>query len=349
MTGRRRPGHCGCGSRGSRGVWRLPASARYPLCQLPRDEKDCAFPARKKAARHKRRTVLYGYHASLCGRKAKALFRILLVACSRPRHPARSVRPTACRGQDVSFLPPTEQCPATGDVPCVLPPCCPFCSFCSAVSACCCRECRARRPSWKSLLPAILHRACACWHSARMPFFRPKRWHASRRQTPFSGIAKPPAPSPGGKDKPFLFRADAALLAKMALTNGIAVTANNHVFDGLAEGAANLLALLAGAGIRYNGLYTTASYAPLRLSAPEQRPVYLLCGSPIARGGSGPTCWPGPGRMCCFLRTATAMACWRCCMIPRAEPLWPGASATFCLAATGLAQPPRCAHSVSAA
>lgn len=62
-----------------------------------------------------------------------------------------------------------------------------------------------------------------------------------------------------GKDKPFLFRADAALLA-----------------------------LLDGAGIRYNGLYTTASYASLRLSAPEQRPVYLLCGSPIARGGSGP-------------------------------------------------------------
>ncbi|WP_297218421.1 CapA family protein [uncultured Desulfovibrio sp.] len=95
-------------------------------------------------------------------------------------------------------------------------------------------------------------------------------------------------PSTRGKDKPFLFRADAALLAKMALPNGIAVTANNHVFDGLAEGAANLLALLDGADIRHNGLYTTASYAPLRLSAPEQRPVYLLCGSPIARGGSGP-------------------------------------------------------------
>lgn len=91
-----------------------------------------------------------------------------------------------------------------------------------------------------------------------------------------------------GKNNRFIFRADAGLLADLSLPNSVASTANNHIFDGLAEGAASLLAMLDKAGIRHNGLHEAGAYQALRLSPPDQRPVYLLCGSPMALSGSGP-------------------------------------------------------------
>ena len=56
------------------------------------------------------------------------------------------------------------------------------------------------------------------------------------------------------KQNTFVFHADGLLFPQMVFANGAACTANNHVFDGLEEGATNLMAVLEGARIRHNSL-----------------------------------------------------------------------------------------------
>ena len=53
------------------------------------------------------------------------------------------------------------------------------------------------------------------------------------------------------KQNTFVFHADGLLFPQMAFANGAACTANNHVFDGLEEGAANLMAVLEGARVPF--------------------------------------------------------------------------------------------------
>lgn len=90
------------------------------------------------------------------------------------------------------------------------------------------------------------------------------------------------------KQNTFVFHADGLLFPQMAFANGAACTANNHVFDGLEEGAANLLTVLAGARIRHNGLHDRGTFTPLSLLPQRKPPVYLLTGSPMSQIGSGP-------------------------------------------------------------
>lgn len=90
------------------------------------------------------------------------------------------------------------------------------------------------------------------------------------------------------KQNTFVFHADGLLVPQMAFANGAACTANNHVFDGLEEGAANLLTVLAGARIRHNGLHDRGTFTPLSLLPQRKPPVYLLTGSPMSQIGSGP-------------------------------------------------------------
>lgn len=90
------------------------------------------------------------------------------------------------------------------------------------------------------------------------------------------------------KQNTFVFHADGLLFPQMAFANGAACTANNHVFDGLEEGAANLMAVLEGARIRHNGLHDRGTFAPLSLLPQREPPVYLLTGSPMSQIGSGP-------------------------------------------------------------
>lgn len=90
------------------------------------------------------------------------------------------------------------------------------------------------------------------------------------------------------KQNTFVFHADGLLFPQMAFANGAACTANNHVFDGLEEGAANLLTVLEGARIRHNGLHDRGTFAPLSLLPQRDPPVYLLTGSPMSQIGSGP-------------------------------------------------------------
>ena len=90
------------------------------------------------------------------------------------------------------------------------------------------------------------------------------------------------------KQNTFVFHADGLLFPQMAFANGAACTANNHVFDGLEEGAANLMAVLEGARIRHNGLHDRGTFAPLSLLPQREPPVYQLTGSPMSQIGSGP-------------------------------------------------------------
>ena len=90
------------------------------------------------------------------------------------------------------------------------------------------------------------------------------------------------------KQNTFVFHADGLLFPQMAFANGAACTANNHVFDGLEEGAANLMAVLEGARIRHNGLHERGTFTPLPLLPQRKPPVYLLTGSPMSQIGSGP-------------------------------------------------------------
>ena len=96
-------------------------------------------------------------------------------------------------------------------------------------------------------------------------------------------------PASFSKPNQFLFHADSSLLADFTFQNSVAITANNHVFDGYQEGAENLLFALDYLKIRHNGLfYIKNGYAPLLLTLPPLPPVYLLAGSPMSQRGSGP-------------------------------------------------------------
>ena len=90
------------------------------------------------------------------------------------------------------------------------------------------------------------------------------------------------------KQNTFVFHADGLLFPQMAFANGAACTANNHVFDGLEEGAANLLTVLAGARIRHNGLHDRGTFTPLSLLPQRKPPVYLLTGSPMSQMAAVP-------------------------------------------------------------
>ena len=90
------------------------------------------------------------------------------------------------------------------------------------------------------------------------------------------------------KQNTFVFHADGLLFPQMAFANGAACTANNHVFDGLEEGATNLMAVLEGARTRHNGLHDRGTFTPLSLLPQREPPVYLLTGSPMSQIGSGP-------------------------------------------------------------
>ena len=174
------------------------------------------------------------------------------------------------------------------------------------------------------------------------------------------------------KQNTFVFHADGLLFPQMAFANGAACTANNHVFDGLEEGAANLMAVLEGARIRHNGLHDRGTFAPLSLLPQREPPVYLLTGSPMSQIGSGPrivtlsypqlleavrtscipmtgtkvfprlriasgsgrTGLPPQGRTSSFSPTAIATAGSRPSRPRRARPSWPGDWGIFCSAAT---------------
>ena len=96
----------------------------------------------------------------------------------------------------------------------------------------------------------------------------------------------------------FVFHADGLLFPQMAFANGAACTANNHVFDGLEEGAANLMAVLEGARIRHNGLHDRGTFAPLSLCSTRAAGL-SADGIALSQIGSGPgsshcpipSCW----------------------------------------------------------
>ena len=91
------------------------------------------------------------------------------------------------------------------------------------------------------------------------------------------------------KANPYLFHATGALFSEFYFKNGIAITANNHVFDGYQEGATNLIAYLESAQIRHHGLYNIdTGYFPLLLTQPPAPAVYVLAGTPMSQIGSGP-------------------------------------------------------------
>lgn len=91
------------------------------------------------------------------------------------------------------------------------------------------------------------------------------------------------------KVNPYLFHADGSLFSEFSFVNGVAITANNHVFDGYQEGAQNLISLLESAQIRHHGLYDAQNgYAPLLATQPPTPAVYVLTGSPMSQIGSGP-------------------------------------------------------------
>jgi len=110
-------------------------------------------------------------------------------------------------------------------------------------------------------------------------------------------------PATYSKPNQYLFHADSALLADLAFPNAVAITANNHVFDGYQEGAANLLSILNYLGIRHNGLfYKESGYKPQLLTQPPLPVVYLLTGSPMSQRGSGPDIF-----------TLAMLFCWKRC------------------------------------
>lgn len=90
------------------------------------------------------------------------------------------------------------------------------------------------------------------------------------------------------KENAFTFHADAALFSQMFFPNGVAVTANNHVFDGYEDGARSLMRILHENAIPHNGLHVRREYRPL-LTTPWATPdIYLMAGSPMAQTGGGP-------------------------------------------------------------
>lgn len=95
-------------------------------------------------------------------------------------------------------------------------------------------------------------------------------------------------PASLSKGNLYIFHADELFFPQMRFANGAACTANNHVFDGYEEGAANLLHMLEQNGIAQNGLHPRGRYAPLPLAFGSSTPVYLLTGSPMSQIGSGP-------------------------------------------------------------
>lgn len=95
-------------------------------------------------------------------------------------------------------------------------------------------------------------------------------------------------PSSVSKENTFVFHAEGRFFPQMDFANGAACTANNHVFDGLEEGAARLLEILDSVRIRHNGLHVRTTYAPLSLLPGRTPSLYLLTGSPMSQIGSGP-------------------------------------------------------------
>ena len=90
------------------------------------------------------------------------------------------------------------------------------------------------------------------------------------------------------KANTFTFHADATFFSQMYFANGVAVTANNHVFDGYEEGARSLMRVLDDSAIRHNGLHVRHTYRPL-LATPWAKPdIYLMAGSPMSQIGGGP-------------------------------------------------------------
>lgn len=90
------------------------------------------------------------------------------------------------------------------------------------------------------------------------------------------------------KPNTFTFHAHTDLFSQLYFPNGVASTANNHVFDGYQEGAVALMHALHQNAIRHNGLHLRGEYAPL-LATPWAKPdIYLLSGSPMSQIGSGP-------------------------------------------------------------
>ena len=96
-------------------------------------------------------------------------------------------------------------------------------------------------------------------------------------------------PSATSKPSQFIFHADGSLFSELSFKNGVAITANNHVYDGYQEGAKNLINILESAQIRHHGLYNAQSgYSPVLLTQPPDPAVYVLTGSPMSQIGSGP-------------------------------------------------------------
>ena len=90
------------------------------------------------------------------------------------------------------------------------------------------------------------------------------------------------------KPNAYTFHADATFFSQMYFPNGVAVTANNHVFDGYEEGARSLMRILDENAIRHNGLHVRHEYRPL-LTTPWAKPdIYLMAGSPMSQIGGGP-------------------------------------------------------------
>ena len=90
--------------------------------------------------------------------------------------------------------------------------------------------------------------------------------------------------SPREKANRFVFHVKPEILPLLALKNGVALTANNHVFDGFAEGAADLLDCLGQAGIRAVGLCPGDGDAAPGMKAAEAgdgTPIYLFASSPM--------------------------------------------------------------------
>ena len=96
-------------------------------------------------------------------------------------------------------------------------------------------------------------------------------------------------PSKLSKPSQYIFHANGSLFSEFSFKNGVAITANNHVFDGYQEGANNLVTLLETAQIRHHGLYDAqAGYFPLLVTQAPDPAVYVLTGSPMSQIGSGP-------------------------------------------------------------
>lgn len=124
---------------------------------------------------------------------------------------------------------------------------------------------------------------------APAPLLSPFAQERIRQAHVFLWNCEASGPACSSKPNRFLFHTDGSLLADFLFPNAAAITANNHVFDGYQDGAANLLFMLDYLGIRHNGLFHRQSgYSPLLLTQPPLPAVYLLTGSPMSQRGSGP-------------------------------------------------------------